>query len=35
VPDPLLDDAVARLDTPLQDRSIADRIADFFKHPRG
>jgi GMP synthase-like glutamine amidotransferase len=35
VPDPLLDDAVERLDTPLQDRIIADRIADFFKHPRG
>jgi len=35
VPDPLLDDAVARLDTPLQDRMIADRIAGFFKHPRG
>jgi GMP synthase-like glutamine amidotransferase len=35
VPDPLLDDAVARLDTPLQDRAIANRIADFFKHPRG
>jgi GMP synthase (glutamine-hydrolysing) len=35
VPDPVLDDAVARLDTPLQDRVIAGRIADFFKHPRG
>jgi len=35
VPDPLLDDAVGRLDTPLQDRAIAGRIADFFKQPRG
>jgi GMP synthase (glutamine-hydrolysing) len=35
VPDPLLDAATARLDTPLQDRAIAARIAEFFKHPRG
>jgi GMP synthase-like glutamine amidotransferase len=35
VPDPLLDTAVARLDTPLQDQAIANRIAEFFKHPRG
>ena len=35
VPDPLLDAAVARLDTPLHDRVIATRIAEFFKHPRG
>jgi GMP synthase-like glutamine amidotransferase len=35
VPGPLLDDALARLDMPLQDRTIATRIAEFFKHPRG
>ncbi len=35
VPDPLLDAATERLETPLQDQTIATRIAEFFKHPRG
>ncbi|PZQ96768.1 MAG: glutamine amidotransferase [Cereibacter sphaeroides] len=35
VPDPLLDAAVAKLNSPLNDSAIADRIAEFFKHPRG
>ena len=30
VPDPVLADATARLDTPLDSRSMADRIADFY-----
>ncbi|MBD3765515.1 MAG: type 1 glutamine amidotransferase [Rhodobacterales bacterium] len=34
VPGPLLDAAAARLDTPLNDRAIADRIARFFLQPR-
>ncbi len=34
VPDPLLAAATARLDTPLQTRTMADRIAAFFKQPR-
>ncbi len=34
VPEPLMAAATARLDTPLQDRAIADRIATFFKAPR-
>lgn len=35
VPDRLLDEALARLDTPIDDQPIANRIADFFKRPRG
>jgi len=35
VPDPLLDRAVAKLGAPLDNAAVADRIADFFKHPRG
>jgi len=34
VPDPLMAEATARLDLPLQDRAMADRIAAFFKQPR-
>jgi GMP synthase (glutamine-hydrolysing) len=34
VPDPLLAAATARLDTPLQTRTMAARIAAFFKQPR-
>lgn len=35
VPDPLLDSAAARLDAPLDIAAIANRIAEFFQHPRG
>ncbi len=35
VPDPLLDAAVSRLDAPIHDAAIADRIAEFFRQPRG
>ncbi len=35
VPDPLLDSAIGRFDSPLHDRVIATRIAEFLKHPRG
>jgi GMP synthase-like glutamine amidotransferase len=35
VPDPLLANAAARLDTPLDDTQVADQIAAFFKRPRG
>lgn len=34
VPNPLLADATARLDTPLDDTTMAARIAAFFKAPR-
>ena len=34
VPDPLMDQARARLDQPLDDRILAARIAAFFKAPR-
>lgn len=34
VPDPVLKTAAAKLDTPLDDTSIAARIAAFFKAPR-
>lgn len=34
VPDPLLAAATAKLDKPLQDRAMADRIAAFFRQPR-
>ncbi|MFN3936743.1 MAG: type 1 glutamine amidotransferase [Gemmobacter sp.] len=34
VPDPLLKDAAARLDRPLDDAVLADRIAAFFRQPR-
>ncbi|MFN3846324.1 MAG: type 1 glutamine amidotransferase [Paracoccaceae bacterium] len=34
VPAPLLADATTRLDTPLHDKTIAARIAAFFKAPR-
>lgn len=34
VPDPLLAEGAARLGTPLHDQAIANRIAEFFKHPR-
>jgi len=34
VPDPLMAAATAKLDAPLQDRSMAARIAAFFKQPR-
>jgi GMP synthase (glutamine-hydrolysing) len=34
VPDALLREAGTRLDTPLDDKTIADRIATFFKAPR-
>ncbi|MDO8881632.1 MAG: type 1 glutamine amidotransferase [Pseudotabrizicola sp.] len=34
VPDPLLAEAATRLDVPLQDKTIAARIAAFFKAPR-
>ncbi|MDR7126059.1 type 1 glutamine amidotransferase [Pseudotabrizicola sp. 4114] len=34
VPDPLLQTAATKLDTPLDDTSIAARIAAFFKTPR-
>lgn len=35
VPDPLMDAARARLDQPLDDQTLAARIAAFFKAPRG
>jgi len=35
VPDGLLDGAVARLDAPVDNTSMADQIAAFFKQPRG
>ncbi|TMV85558.1 type 1 glutamine amidotransferase [Thioclava sp. BHET1] len=35
VPDPLIDQAQARLGTPLSAPTIADRIADFFQQDRG
>lgn len=35
VPDPLLDAAKTRLGDPIDDRVIADRIAAFFRQPRG
>ena len=35
VPDGLMAEASARLDTPIDDAVIATRIAEFFKHPRG
>jgi len=35
VPDALMAEARAKLDAPLDDRSIAGRIAAFFKMPRG
>jgi GMP synthase-like glutamine amidotransferase len=35
VPDPLLDAAKARLGTPIAAQVMADRIAAFFKQPRG
>ena len=35
VPDPLLDAATARLGTPIAAQVMADRIAAFFKQPRG
>jgi GMP synthase (glutamine-hydrolysing) len=35
VPDPLLDAAAAQLDRPIQDAAIAERIAGFFRQPRG
>ncbi|THD84611.1 type 1 glutamine amidotransferase [Aliigemmobacter aestuarii] len=35
VPDDLMAEAGARLGTPLDDKMIARRIAEFFKHPRG
>lgn len=34
VPDPLLQAAATKLDTPLQDKTMAARIAAFFKAPR-
>ena len=34
VPDPLMAAATSRLGTPLNDNVIADKIAEFFKHPR-
>ncbi len=34
VPNDRLDAAAAKLDTPLSDRAVADRIAAFFKAPR-
>ncbi|MDT8856621.1 type 1 glutamine amidotransferase [Paracoccaceae bacterium Fryx2] len=34
VPDDLMAEATARLDTPLDDRTLAARIAAFFKQPR-
>lgn len=34
VPDQILSDATARLDTPLADHAIANQIAAFFKAPR-
>ncbi len=34
VPDPVLDAASARLDSPIDDSLIADRIATFFRQPR-
>ena len=34
VPDEVMAEAAARLDLPLQDRTIAGRIAAFFKEPR-
>ena len=35
VPDPVLQASSARLGTPLDDKSVADQIAAFFKQPRG
>lgn len=35
VPDDLMAEAGARLGTPIHDQTIARRIAEFFKHPRG
>ncbi len=35
VPDGLMAEASARLDTPIDDAAMAQQIADFFKHPRG
>jgi GMP synthase (glutamine-hydrolysing) len=35
VPDALLDAAAARLDRPIQDAAVAERIAAFFRQPRG
>jgi GMP synthase-like glutamine amidotransferase len=35
VPDPQIDDALARLDLPIDDKTLARRIGDFFRQPRG